>query len=166
MQTVMQHDTYGTITYDEGFWTGKRTVTVGGVPLKKIDRKHWECEWNGVALPASIKGNTMTGVTLTLGEENITIVPRPAWYVLTMSILTLVFIIAWGSSVELVKIFPIFGGAVGGLIAGVGAVFNLYFAGKAEKAWQKLLIGICAFAAAVIATHILAVMYLGAHGAL
>ena len=40
MQTVMQHDTYGTITYDEGFWTGKRTVTVGGVPHKKIDRMH------------------------------------------------------------------------------------------------------------------------------
>lgn len=166
MKTVLQHERYGTIAYEESAWTGKRKICINGVELKKTNRRQWSYEVDGEEIAVALKGNTMTGVTLTIGEDVLQIVAKPAWYVVIFSIFTMTFIIAWGASVSLVKIFPTVGGAIGGAISGVFAVVNLYFAGKVEKAWQKILIGLLSLFAAVMVCHAIALVILSAKGVL
>ena len=38
MRSVIQTQKYGEIVFDESYWTGKKTVTVGGVQLKKVSK--------------------------------------------------------------------------------------------------------------------------------
>ena len=38
MKNIVESN-FGTIIYDENFWTGKRRIAIGGVELSKIDKK-------------------------------------------------------------------------------------------------------------------------------
>mgnify|MGYP003319439936 FL=1 len=36
MRVVVNHETYGEIVYEESFWTGKKEISVGGIPLFEV----------------------------------------------------------------------------------------------------------------------------------
>ena len=38
MKSVVQHEKYGNIIYEENFWTGKKTITIDGTRLEKASK--------------------------------------------------------------------------------------------------------------------------------
>ena len=59
MQATVSHPTYGLITYQESFWTGKKTFLFDGIPLVKIDKTTYElpATADSPAITATVKGN-------------------------------------------------------------------------------------------------------------
>lgn len=162
MKRVIQHDTYGLITYEEGAWTGKKSLTINGVALTKVDKKHYTYNVDEQSITVELKGNILTGVTLKIENEVIYLADRPAWYVLTFSILMFVFVVVWGNSKTLCAMFPIVGGAVGGAISGACAVLNVFCAGMVKKARYKLLISVGFLAMTVLICYLVAIAIIGA----
>lgn len=70
------------------------------------------------------------------------------------------FIIAWGNSIPLCRIFPIVGGAIGGAIGGIFLALSFYLMVKVKKPIYKVLIGFGMFALAVLVAHIVALIIL------
>ena len=93
MKTIIQHQNYGEITYEESFWTGKKNLSVGGEALTKISKKefltssdeHW-----------TLKGNYLSGVVLNTGSEEIRLPPPVLkWYEIVLSVLPFILIMVW-----------------------------------------------------------------------
>ncbi|MBQ7923745.1 MAG: hypothetical protein IJ329_00405 [Clostridia bacterium] len=162
MKRVIQHNVYGSIIYEEGAWTGKKSLTINGVPLTKVDKTHYTYSLDGELITVELKGNTLTGVTLKIQNEVIRLVDKPAWYVLVLSILMFIFVIVWGNSPTLCAVFPIVGGFIGGAICGIGAVLNVLIAGMVKKASYKILIGVGFFIATILLCYIIAVVIIAA----
>ncbi|MBQ8446263.1 MAG: hypothetical protein IJX31_00625 [Clostridia bacterium] len=161
MEIVVQNKEYGTVIYEENVWTGKKKIKINDVELQKTGRNKWTYEFGGEILEVSVKGSFLMGAVLTIGNENIQVTEKPTWYSYVLSVLTVAFVIIWGASVTLVKIFPIVGGALGGAISALYAVLNLYLAGKVKSAGYKLLIGLGMFVAAVLTCYLLGVGIFG-----
>lgn len=161
MEIVVQNKEYGTVIYEENAWTGKKKIKINDVELQKTGRNKWTYEFGGESLEVSVKGSFLMGAVLTIGNENIQVTEKPTWYSYVLSVLTVAFVIIWGASVTLVKIFPIVGGALGGAISALYAVLNLYLAGKVKSAGYKLLIGLGMFVAAVLTCYLLGVGIFG-----
>ena len=69
MQTTVSHPTYGLITYEESFWTGKRIITFDGIPLTKINK-------TTAPVTVTVKGNYISGVSLVIGDETVTLTAK------------------------------------------------------------------------------------------
>ena len=66
--------------YTENVWTGKKELTLDGVPLEKINKKTFSVkDAAGNARPLEVKGNFLTGVTLTDNGKNI-VLAKNKWY--------------------------------------------------------------------------------------
>ena len=66
--------------YTENVWTGKKELTLDGVPLEKINKKTFSVKDDaGNARPLEVKGNFLTGVTLTDNGKNI-VLAKNKWY--------------------------------------------------------------------------------------
>ena len=150
MKQIVQHPTYGQILYEESFWTGKKSLTVNGVRAGAVSKKEFMLDGRTVTL----KGSYLSGVTLLCDGAEIEIMAKPKWYELALAFLPLIFIMVWGNNATLVSVFPIIGGAIGGLIGGVGAVSSLMLMKKADSASRKLLIGSGLFLASVFVAWI------------
>ena len=129
MKYVTQHSTYGTIEYSESFWSGAKNLSIDGKPLTKLSKFNFVYNTEEENIPVTLKGNLMGGVSMSIKEEKVVIVPKPEWYVILLTILFAAFILVWGMFVETCNIIPILGGAMGSafsegmsgaLIAGIG----------------------------------------------
>jgi hypothetical protein len=83
MQVTVSHPTYGIITYDEGFWTGKKTILFDGIPLVKIKKNIFQLPADPTVegsspLTVTVKGSYIGGITLTVGDEVITLTQKAA----------------------------------------------------------------------------------------
>ncbi len=142
MQTTIVHSVYGVIGYEEGFWTGKRTITFNGFPLIKLNKTTYELPANPTtgtpALTVTVKGSFIGGVTLTVGDEIITVIPKTsvADYVLGILPGALFF----GLLIQ---------GAIGGALAGMMAVGGVMLMKSRPNLKQKLLISLGASAVIV-----------------
>ncbi len=156
MKSVVQHEKYGEICYEESFWVGKPSLSINGEPLTKVSKKVFSREENGETKLFTLKGNYLIGASVDTGDEKIRIVPSTPWYVYVFAILTSAFLIAWGNSVELMlALFPIIGGAIGGGIIGASFVAYMIFPKMLKKPWQQLLVSLAVF---LMATAILAML--------
>ena len=160
MKLEIQNDVYGKIVYEEGFWSGKKTITINGTPLIKLNKKSYLYKVNDESITVGLKGSFLTGVSMTVGDEQIQLVTKPEWYVIALSIAMFVFVMTWGNSVTLCKIFPIVSGAIGGLISAACAMANIIFAKKTSKAIFKILIGLAFFAVTLIVCHVIALIFI------
>ena len=158
MKITINHPTYGEIVYDESIWTGKKTLTVNGTTCFAVSKKEFLAGDQKILL----SGSLLSGVRLTINQETVEVSPRPAWYEIAFAILPLVFLITWGSSPTLCAIFPVIGGAIGGAIGGVFGMTSLVLMKKTSSVGKKLLIGVGMFAAAVLASFVLAFLLLSA----
>ena len=165
MTKIIQHEKYGHISYEESFWTGRKALTINGTRLAKIDKTRFSYTENGENVTVALKGNVMIGVTATINGETIVLSPKPEWYVFTLSILMFVFVLVWGNSPALRSIFPLIGGALGGLISALFATTNVLVAANIKKPILKVLVGIGFFAATLVACYIAAVSILVMLGA-
>lgn len=176
MKNVVNHPTYGQIAYEESAWTGKKTLTVNGTAAKKIAKNTYSL--NGTEI--RLKGGYLSKATMFINNEAITLVEASKWYELFLSVLSIVFVVIWGNSTTLCKIFPIPGSAIGyrlgggytytlvlgcvaGAICGVAIVLSLIFMKKAKKPMNKILIGLGFDVAAILINALLAFVLIMNH---
>jgi hypothetical protein len=98
MKSSFVSDKYGTIVYQESFWTGKKVITFNGIEVTKMDRKTFTCWKDGVATTFVLKGNYLAGVKLTTTDECYQVVPASTWYEYLLAILPFLFDIVWATS--------------------------------------------------------------------
>ncbi len=159
MRVAVRHENYGTIVYEESIWTGsKKTLYLKGVNFQKIDKKTFEGVVEDRLLTATVEGNVLKGVVLTINGESIQLIQKPAWYVLVFSILIFAFNFSWGNSAALCAIFPIVGGGIGGGISGLFAISNVFWASKTKNVGLKILIGVGCFVGMIAVCFLLAVL--------
>ena len=128
--------------YEEGFWTGKRTITYNGVNLTKIKRNLYEYQDGENTEQFEIKGNQLMGVTITMFGNDVEVTRRLTWYEFVMSIFVFIPCVLFGA----------IGGAVGGLLG----FTNLTIIRNVEKWWVKLIISIEFTAISLLLSYLLA----------
>ena len=114
--------------YEEGFWTGKRTITYDGVNLTKIKRNLYEYQDGENTEQFEIKGNQLMGVTINMFGNDVEVSRKLTWYEFVMSIFVFIPCVLFGA----------IGGAIGGLLG----FTNLTIIRNVEKWWVKLIISI------------------------
>ena len=159
MKSEITNQNYGKILYTESFWTGKRTLFVEGKMLEKSGKKEFTMPDGKIGV---LKGNTLTGVSLCVGVDVISLTPKLKWYEVVFSILPFIFIMVWGNSTALCAIFPVVGGAIGGGIAGLCVAGNLFLVKLTNNIFLKILISLIVFAACVFACYGIAMAILSA----
>lgn len=140
MKEIIQHPTYGEIVYEESFWTGKRSLIIGGAPAEK--RTKTEYVFGDDKTLVFIKGNYLYGISLVIKGETIEITPKPRWYEIAVAAIPVVLAIVWGNSPVLCAILPMLGGALGGGLSALFGLTALMQMKKQPKLLNKLLIGL------------------------
>lgn len=141
MKQTIQHEKYGEILYEESALSGKKTISMGGVPLEKISKKEFKMQ-DGTT--ATVNGNVLTGATLNVNGETITLSSKVKWYEIVLCIFPLLLTLIWGNSTALCEIVPVVGGAIGGAIGGMFSVLGLYGIRLVKPIWLKILIALAA----------------------
>ena len=156
-QTI-QHPRLGEIVYTENIWTGKKSITANGVPAQAITKKDFLI--NGEK--ATVKGNTYSGMSLVIGDEEYVLIEKSTWYEIVLAVLPAVFLLTWGNSVTLCSIFPVIGGAIGGAFGGAMSVFSLLFMKRMKTPLTKILMGLGLFALTLLIAFLLALAFIAA----
>ena len=149
MKSTTQHPTYGTIEYSEGFWTGKRSLTINDQPLKATGKATFEYQSSEV----KVKGNALFGAYLIINGEKIAIAESAKWYEILFSFLIVSIGIIWGNIPAFVLIFPVVGGAIGGFICALFAVLYLYVTKSIKHIALKLISFLIFFIIALFSCH-------------
>lgn len=142
MKQTIQHETYGEILFEENIWTGKKSVSIGGIALEKIAKKEFKLPDGGAAI---IKGGFLQGAVLSVNGEDIRLTPKIKWYEVLLCVWPFILTIVWGNVPALCAIVPIVGGAIGGAIGGVFCVLGLYGIRSVKPIWLKILIALASF---------------------
>ena len=136
------------LCYEEGFWTGKRTIKYDGVILTKIKRNLYEYK-NGESVEQfEVKGNQFYGITITMFGNNVEIVRRLTWYEIIMSVVVFVPGVLFG--------------AVGGVIGALIGITNLIVIRKVNKWWLQLIISLVFTAVCLVLSYVVALLLLKA----
>ena len=136
------------LCYEEGFWTGKRTIKYDGVTLTKIKRNLYEYK-NGESVEQFVvKGNPFYGITITMFGNNVEIVRRLTWYEIVMSVVVFVPGVLFG--------------AVGGVIGALIGITNLIVIRKVNKWWLQLIISLVFTAVCLVLSYVVALLLLKA----
>ena len=134
------------LCYEEGFWTGKKTITYNGVLLKKIKRNVYEYKDGEITEQFEVKGNQLFGITIKMFGQVVEVARK-------------------ASALELVLMFMVFVpcllfGAIGGFFgAGLG-VITLTIIRRLDKWWLKLIVGLEFMATALLLSYIFAFLVL------
>ena len=159
MKTVIQHETYGEIVYDESAWTGKKSVSIGGAPLDKVSKKEFKMQ-DGTDV--TVNGGFLQGASLDIKGEKIVLSPCVKWYEIVLYVLPFLFVVIWGNVPALCMIIPIVGGAIGGGISGLFSVLGLLGMKSVKPIWFKLLIGFASLAITIAVCYGIGVAILSA----
>lgn len=141
MKVTIEHEKYGVITYEEGFWTGKRKLAFDGQELTALDKKNFKLQnEDGTETAVGLVGNYLTGVKMQINGETIRLVAAPAWYEWVFMAIIFAFDLIWGNVTALVKLMPMVGGAIGGLITGLMAACFMVVSRMVKNPIYKILI--------------------------
>ena len=162
MKVSVQNETFGVLTLDESFWTGKKNLSVNGVALQKSGKNVFEYEQDGQKYTVILKGNFLTGATLWIGDQTIRMTEKPAWYEIASSVFIFVFILVWGNVPPLIDVLPLVGGAIGGLVSAVCAFVNLFLMKSTKNVLLKLLIFVLCFGVTILLCWLIALAFLTA----
>ena len=141
MKQTIQHEKYGEIIYGENFWTGRKSLSVNGVPLTRISRKEFQTENGGIG---TVKGSFLFGACLLIDGETIRLTPKITWYEVVLCLLPFILIMVWGNTIALCKIVPVAGGALGGAVSAVLSCIGLLGMRYVKPVWAKILIAVAA----------------------
>ena len=163
MKACIDHPKYGRIVYEEGIWTGKKTLSVDGCTFEKVSKTKYTCTTEDSYMSAELKGSFMTGVEVRInGGDRITLLRKTQWYEILLAILPFVFVLTWGNSPALCKIFPVVGGAIGGAISGLIMAIDFALMKGCKTFWGKLLCSLAALAATVLICWLVALLWISA----
>ena len=132
--------------YEEGFWTGKRTIKYNGISLTKIKRNLYEYKEGETTENFEIKGNQLIGVTIKMFGNVVEVARKLTWYEIVMSLMVFIPCILFGA----------IGGAFGG---GLGFI-NLAIIRNVDKLWLKLIISLQFAIVAFLMSYIFAYLIL------
>ena len=141
MNYTVNDERLGRIDYQENFWTGKREIVINGRPLKKgKNNTVFEYSDGETVRTVKVKGNVITGMSITMDGVTAEVIKKPKWYEFALSAIIVAFIMVWGNSPELFAILPLIGGAIGGGVSAMWACAYLVFTRKELPLWKNLLI--------------------------
>lgn len=160
MKCVIKHERLGEITYEESFWTGKKSLYLDGQILNSTAKNVFQTA-NGETI--TLTGNFFTGTKGSIGGETITFTQPFKWYEYVLSAIPFLLVLIWGNVVALCEIVPIIGGAIGGAIGGLFLALNLVVLRKLRKVYLKILVsvgmtGLCFLICYLIALAVLAAL--------
>ena len=112
--------------YEEGFWTGKRTITYNGILLKKIKMNLYEYDDGEKIEQFQIKGNQLFGVSISMFGNNVEVSRKLTWYEIVMAVIVFIPCFLFG--------------AIGGAIGGALGFTNLTIIRQVEKVYLKVII--------------------------
>lgn len=107
------------LSYEEGFWTAKRTIKYNGVELIKIKRNLYEYKLGDSIEYFEVKGNQFIGLMIKMFGNEIELERKLTWYEIVMSLMVFLPCVLFGA----------IGGAIGG---GLGFT-NLIIIKKIDK---------------------------------
>lgn len=136
------------LCYEEGFWTGKKTIIYDGVTLTKVKRNLFEYTNDAGAEQFEVKGNQLVGITIKMFGNEVEIASKLKWYEIVMAIVVFAPCVLFGA----------IGGAIGGLLG----FTNLVVIRKIEKWWLKLIISVQFTAIGLLASYLIAYLLLNA----
>jgi hypothetical protein len=160
MKTVIQHARFGEIVYSEDIWIGKKSISVGGYELQKVNKTTFVVPGGPADAVVYVKGNLFTGVSLSIMGEEIRVTPATKWYEYVMSALMFMLIMIWSNVPALFNIIPVVGGAIGGVISGLFIIFNIIFMKKTTSVLIKIAIWLVMTALMFAACYLVAVALL------
>ena len=134
------------LCFEEGFWTGKKTITYNGVLLKKIKRNVYEYKDGEITEQFEVKGNQLFGITIKMFGQVVEVARKSSALELTMMFLVFIPCILFG--------------AIGGFFGGGLAVITLTVIRRLEKWWLKLIVGLQFMAIALLLSYIFAYLIL------
>ena len=134
------------LCFEEGFWTGKKTITYNGVLLKKIKRNVYEYKDGEITEQFEVKGNQLFGITIKMFGQVVEVARKSTALELTMMFLVFIPCILFG--------------AIGGFFGGGLAVITLTVIRRLEKWWLKLIVGLQFMAIALLLSYIFAYLIL------
>ena len=132
-------------TYEESFWTGKKTIHYDGVMLNKVQKNVYEYKKGGAAEKFEIKGNQLIGVNASMFGGNVEILRKLTWYEILLSFLVLI---------------PpcVLFGAIGGLFGGALGFTNIMLIRQIDKVYLKVIISVEFIAVTLLASYVVACM--------
>ncbi len=136
-----------TITYTENFWTGKKTISINGQELTKIDKKTYKLGDTYY----TVKGSYLTGVELIDGVQRIELVRKLTTLETVLTLLPFLVILT--------------GGAIGGLCGGAAWAFNAVYVRKTDKTAMKVVYSVLSTVVAYVCYLIVASLFLVLIGA-
>lgn len=142
MKSVIEHPKYGKIEYVENFWNGKKELIVSGVYLRPRGKTVFVGEFDELDKDFEVIGNYAAGATLKVDGEKFELVPKTKAYEYFIYFLPLILVLIWGNVPDLVKIFPVVGGLIGGAISGGFSMAALIYGKGAKNILVKLLIAL------------------------
>ena len=157
MKNIIKNEKYGEILFQESFWTGKKSISINGKQLTKIDKTTFKMEDETTV---TLSGNYLAGCKMKIGEDTVSLTPAIKWYEYLLSVLPFILIMVWGNSVTLCRIVPVVGGAIGGLISAIFCFANLFIIKRFNKWWLKLVISIVSLGLTFLVCYLVALIIL------
>lgn len=160
MERKFEIDGLGKGLYLENFWTGKKQIFINDVELTKENKNTFSGVVGRNNVILNIKGNFLSGLELSCGGQNITVIEKTKWYEYMFAIIAMVLCIVWGNNIDLVMIVPTIGGAIGGALSGLGFVMTIICSKLTTKPAYKVLVGLAGIAGTFLACYLGALIYL------
>ena len=148
MTKTIMHPVHGAISYDENIWTGKKSLAINGKLLPKGKKNVYILGEGESAVPVTLNGNALTGVTVTIGGQKIVVLSKLTSLEYILSILPFALVMIWGNVPALCSIIPVVGGAIGGglsALASVICVSKMRDCTMGKKVLTSLLATLAAF---------------------
>ena len=138
MKKVILHPTYGEIVCEADFWSGKRTITINGTAMQKINKNTYTFMVGEESVQAVLRGNILAGVFLDIRGEKIWIVSKPGWSDWVLSFLPFVVITVWRNILPLFNNNPVAGSVICGGLGGAAMVTTM-FSIREKRGARKIL---------------------------
>ena len=148
MKQTVEHSVYGKIEFEESQISGKKTVSINGMPLRSVKKNEFILKTDEGDITCIISGYFLTGATINIKGDVIRLTQRLAWYEILLAVIIPIFIIIWGNSPALFTVVPVIRGAIGCLIGCAFGIFCLLFMKKQRGILAKLLVWIISLALA------------------
>jgi hypothetical protein len=141
-------------SYQESFWTGKKSLIVNGSPAIKCGRSLFT-----LAAPESdavqVKGSFLSGVSLYFGSGKVVVLEKNTWWEWILIIFPLLNIGA-----------GVFGGLIGGclsaLFGGAGSIINASILRGDIRLWERIVL--CILVIVVVSFSWLLIYFLAVNG--
>ena len=140
MKSMVQHEIYGLIEYEENSWTGKKNIKINNVCLKKVDKKKYVYDNGEKQFDVTVHGSYLLGVKLIIEGETIQLVKDAEWYEIACFAASMVFFLIWSNVPFLCAIVPILGGFFGALIIAPMNILSFWLVKKQKSVALKFLV--------------------------